>query len=116
MIPCGNRQLAEAHDLLTIVLVESTGRYHVSVWEEKPLPGASPPRGVVRLKSKMAHTTGATSFEEALVHVAKLRERLSIDDQNVWTRPDQVFRVPTPDDLVTVRVLPDWRSDASAAN
>jgi len=76
-------------DVIGIVKDTSTGRFHATYWEEKPLPGGGP-ETVARLKSKMHHTTGAETFDEALAHVREMREKIRIDDARVWTAPEKV--------------------------
>jgi len=63
-----------------------TGRFHVIVFEEKPMPGPVPDTKdtkLVRLRSSMHHTEGAETLEAAQVHMAQIREKLKILDANV---------------------------------
>jgi hypothetical protein len=48
-------------------------RWHPLVFEENPLPGPSP--SVIRHKSKMHHTSGFESREEALKSIPELKEQ-----------------------------------------
>jgi hypothetical protein len=83
----------------------STGRFHATYWEEKPLPGGAP-ETIVRLKSKMHHTTGAETFEGALEHIREMREQIQIQDANVWTTLDKVVeRNFTSESFATVTVV-----------
>lgn len=52
--------------LITITLNRATGRYHPFLWVESPLPSDDhTPSSVVRFKSKMHHTSGFATLEDA---------------------------------------------------
>ncbi len=104
--------IAGPYDAIGIVKNIATGRFHTFVWEEKPLPsnGAS----FVRLKSKMHHTEGAPTFEEAIAHVAELRKKIEISDDNVWILPSEVIEKDfTETGYLDVMFLPDWKKNRS---
>lgn len=64
-------------DVLCILHVEKDGRFYPAFVEERPLPGPVPdPKDMTfaRLKSKMSHTSGFATLEEAKV---SLREDLA---------------------------------------
>ncbi len=72
-------------DIICIFRLPS-GRYHVAILEEHPMPGPVQPiesLDFIRLKSKMHHTTGAETLEGAQAHLAELRKRLRMEDTNV---------------------------------
>lgn len=68
---------------------------------------------VVRLKSKMHHTEGAETLEEAREHLADLASKVELPEGNVWDGEDQVRDVAEagPD----VMVAPNWKKAVSAA-
>lgn len=102
--------VAGTYDALGIVKDISTGRFHAFVWEEKPFPGGQQPDTAIRLKSKMHHTVGADTFEGALGHVADLRKKIEVSDDNVWTKAEQVIeRDFQTDGYADVLVLPNWK-------
>jgi hypothetical protein len=70
------------------------GRYHVAFYEEKPMPGPvqSQPR-ILRLKSKMHHTEGAATFEEALEHLEEMAQKIEMDDSRIWRDRERVIQV-----------------------
>lgn len=74
-------------DVITIWHDMTSGRYHAVLFNESPLPG---PVGeakdtmLIRLKSKMHHTGGAETFEEALDHLEDLAEKIKLPEENVW--------------------------------
>ncbi len=77
-------------DLVCILHDHSTNRYHVAFFEESPLPGPVKPldqMGFLRLKSKMHHTGGAPTLQEAEQHVVELRKTLDILDSSVLLEP-----------------------------
>jgi hypothetical protein len=102
--------IAGLWDLLAIVRDTSTGRFHVYAFYEAPPPGPyNPDLEFVRLKSKMHHTTGATTFEEALGHLAETRKKIQIADDNVWSRIDQVLERDCSESFADVIVVPRWK-------
>lgn len=81
-----------------------TGRYHVVILEEKPIPG--PIRNIrelefIRLKSKGHHTTGARTLEVAQQHMEEMRQKLRLDDANVIS--DMAFEADSPICILPVR-------------
>lgn len=77
---------ADPKDILVILFHPGTKRFHVAFFEWKPLPGEmsrETPLEVVRLRSKMHHTTGAETFEESLRHLAEMREKITLLNENV---------------------------------
>lgn len=96
---------AGPYDLMCIQHDEATGRYHVALYEEKPLPGPVQDRpAVLRLKSKMHHYEGAEDFPGALVHLAELREEIHLKDEQVWEDEDRVVEVASAGpDVMAIR-------------
>lgn len=91
MLDNGDRTItAGPLDVICILQDEDTERYHVAFFEEYMFPGEIAPVEevtCVRLKSKMHHTPGVATIEEAQVELAKLREGITIDDANVSDKP-----------------------------
>lgn len=74
-----------------------TGRHHVAILEENPMPGPMGPideLSIIRLKSKGHHTTGAETLEGAQHHIAEFRQKLIVDDANVVA--DVAFDIDDP--------------------
>ena len=98
----------DAHFILHDV---TTGRYHVAFFEETPFPGAIPnveDTKVVRLKSKMHHTSGAATLEEAKRHLDELVQRIELPEENIFREPlDWDGQIP----IILIR--PNWRARAA---
>jgi len=96
-------------DKLVILRNVQTGRFHVCFFEEAPFPG---PRQevsdaeIVRLKSKMHHTEGGASLEEAHKHFGEMRNKILMDDENYDLDP-----IPWDGQIPIVTVVPNWRRD-----
>lgn len=81
-----------------------TGRYHLAILEEKPMPGPLVPideLDIVRLKSDGHHTIGAETLEGAQKHIAEYRQKLIVDDANVVA--DVAFEIADPVCVLHVR-------------
>ncbi len=80
-------------DVICILHNEKTNRYHAAFFEESPLPGkANIPIDqlpFIRLKSKMHHTEGADTLEEAKKHVEEMRKQIYLVDKNIWLEPQK---------------------------
>jgi len=74
-------------DILCILRDVDTGRYHVCFFEEHPVPYQDLETRCVRLKSKMHHTIGAATFDEAKDHMKEMREKIILCDNNVSIKP-----------------------------
>ena len=97
--------LAGPADIMCILGLPS-GTFHVTFFEEKPMPGPIQPidkLDTIRLKSKMHYTEGAPSLEGAQEHVRELRKKILVKDENVMT--DEAIKVEDP---VSVWMLPNW--------
>jgi len=83
------RLLAGPLDMMCILHNVHNHRYHVAFFEEHPCGSITDVEhtDVVRLRSKMHHTAGADTLEGALVHLAEMRQKITIDDKNVITTP-----------------------------
>lgn len=60
-----------------------TGRFHVTLLEEQPMPGPIQPieeLNFIRLKSKMHHTVGADTLEGAQQQLQELRQKIKVSD------------------------------------
>lgn len=51
--------------VITVERNEYTNRFHPFAWREAPLPSADPDETICRFKSKMHHTAGFETVEEA---------------------------------------------------
>lgn len=74
-------------DIICILNDVNTGKYHAAFFEESPLPGGNEEVGFLRLKSKMHHTQGAETIEDAFKHVDDMRQKVHVSDDNVWREP-----------------------------
>jgi len=94
-------------DVLCVLHDTANGTFHAAFFEEKPLPG--PVKSVeetdaVRLKSKMHHTDGNPTKEEALGVLADLSTKIKIPPENIWTDP-----IPWDGTVGIVWLIPNWR-------
>lgn len=92
-------------DVLCILKLSSE-TFHVAFFEEHPMLGPIKPikdSEFIRLKSKMHHTSGASTIAEAQEHLKKLREKIEISDNNVVS--DEAIAVKDP---VCVWVVGNW--------
>jgi hypothetical protein len=79
-----------SYDVICILHDIDNKRYHAAAFEDKPFAGSfdeNEDRSFVRLKSKMHHTSGAETLEEALKHLEDLKAKVSVPEKNVWTDP-----------------------------
>lgn len=86
----GNKMIAGPLDIICILYNVATKRYHVAFLEEKPLPGkvlSVDETPLVRLKSRMHHTEGTETLEEALEEINGLTDKIKINTQNIWNKP-----------------------------
>ena len=71
-------------DVVLIYCHVDKGTFHPAFYEEDPMPGPSNPQAGIRLKSKMHHTTGFSTLEEAQENIrAELQPKLRMADSNV---------------------------------
>jgi hypothetical protein len=110
---------ADPYDLLGIVRNTSTGRFHVTIWLESPLPSqglaSEDSDGLIRLKSMCHHTKGAATFEEALEHLKEMRKRFLFEDVCVWNTRERLVTKdfgPNGSDFASVLMLSNWRKGA----
>lgn len=96
-------------DFVCILHGNQQGRYHPCFVEERPMPGpvkSVDETGGVRVKSKMHHTTGFASFEEAVQYArTDLLEKIELFESNV------ALDRPVPWDekqMAFVMLLPNW--------
>jgi len=83
------------------------GTYHAAFFEEKPMPGPVPDWQdvkVVRLKSKMHHTEGVPTLEEALAQLDEVVPKVEVHPENVWRDPK-----PWDGEIGIVWAVPNWR-------
>lgn len=93
-------------DVVCILHDVKSGRYHAAFFEEKPLPGpveAVEETEVVRLKSKMHHTTGTAELASARVHLRDLVTKLNVPQKNIWEDP-----IDWDGELGLVWVVQNW--------
>lgn len=91
------------------MIVQIGERFHVCFLEEYPLPGQSQPveeLAVIKLKSKMHHTVGAATLEEAQAQLDDLRTKIELPDANIIR--DRAIAMNDP---VSVMFLPNWLAD-----
>lgn len=77
-------------DVLCILHDVNTNRYHAAFFEEKPLPGkikSIEETDIVRLQSKMHHTSGSATLDGALEHLKELSERIIVPEENIKKEP-----------------------------
>lgn len=105
--------LAGPYDVISMVKDTSTGRYHLYMLYESRMPGledTDPDQlRVIRLKSKMHHTEGAATYEDALEQLAEMRTLIQIADENVWVKPEQVFATDCSQGFAGVFFSRPWR-------
>lgn len=96
-------------DFICILCDIRTGRFHPCFVEEKPLPG--PVKSVedtpfVRAKSKMHHTTGFDTFEEAETNVRDdFSKKIIVPEENIAL--NQAINWDSQNPAFTL-VLPNW--------
>lgn len=113
MIQDGDKVIVGPLDIVCVLHDVKTGRFHAAFFEEAPMPG---PVGdiadltVVRLKSKIHHTEGAPTLEEALTQMDEtLLAKMTIADENVVRKA-----INWDGDLGVVLIVPNWRRPGSA--
>lgn len=78
-------------DVLCILHYVEAGTYHAAFFEERPPPGPPEPDfrklKIVRLRSKMHHTTGAPDLDGANTHLDELATKIKVPDENLWRDP-----------------------------
>ncbi len=95
-------------DAMCILQNMVTKRYHVTFFDEVPLPGPildvieTP---LVRLKSNMHHTEGADTIEGAKLQLAELRQQITMTDDNVTDEP-----IPWNGELGIVWLVLNWKA------
>lgn len=82
---------AGALDVLMILHNVEAGTFHAAFFEEAPPPG--PVKDVmdvdiVRLRSKMHHTTGSPTLDGAKEHLKELAQKIHLPNDNVWMDKD----------------------------
>jgi hypothetical protein len=95
-----------ALDVVCILHDETTDRYHAAFFEEKPFPGpveSVDQTNVVRLKSKMHHTSGAKEVNEAIEHLEELIAKVGCPEENVWRDP-----VDWDGEIGLTLMVPNW--------
>lgn len=107
MLPNGVR-IAGLLDVLFIYHRADTDTYHPVIYTENPPPGPVLPYDEVSfvwLKSADYHKDGFSTLQEAVDHVKRLREKLQIDDANVYT----VQAIPWDLHKGEPFLIPSWR-------
>lgn len=109
LMPDGDKFIGGPLDVLCILQHE--GRFHPAFFEEAPFPGpvqevAATP--VVRLKSKMHHTSGFGTLAEAVQEIeAGSLSKITLPPENIVREP-----VQWDGSLGLVRVVRNWRNGA----
>lgn len=96
-----------ALDAIIVLHNAITDTYHAAYFTEAPMPGPLVPiekLDTVRLKSRMHHTAGAPTIDEARVHATALQVETELADANVL--PDLV---EWDGELGVVLLVPNWR-------
>lgn len=94
-------------DVLVVLHDVGADTYHAAFYEERPMPGpigSVDQEPYVRLRSKMHHTQGSTTFEGALVHLDEVARRIVLDDANVY----RAAAVPW-DGEPNMMIVENWR-------
>jgi len=94
-------------DIVCILHNTRTGIFHPAFFEESPLPGpmlSVEETEIVRLKSKMHHTGGYPTIEEAVKGLEELRSTIKVDDRNSCKEP-----IPWDGEVGIVWVFPNWK-------
>ena len=98
-------------DMIVILFLGETKRFHPALITYRPLPGQhSTPLAdltMVRYKSKSHHATGAATIEEARKLVVAMRKSVTLDDRQVFS--DQALCVADP---VITTVTSTWLQEA----
>lgn len=91
MIDNGNGTFtAGGLDVLCILHDVNTDKYHAAFFEEKPFPGKAKSieeTDIVRLQSKMHHTSGSDTLNGALEHLKELSEKIIVLKENIKKDP-----------------------------
>lgn len=106
LIDNGNKTFTGGEADIICILKLPTHTFHAAFFEEHPLPGEPKPikkEPLLRLKSKMHHTTGSETLEGAQTQLDDLRSRIILPDTNIIR--DRAIKV---DDAVNTLVLPNW--------
>jgi len=96
-------------DVLLILHHVEAGTYHAAFFEEAPPPGPVQDVGdvaIVRLRSKLHHTTGASTLEGAKAHLDEVAVKICVPPENLWRE-----KPPYPwDGQLGITVIVDnWR-------
>ena len=98
-------------DFICILRSIQTGRFHPCFVEERPMPGPVPDMQdtkFIRAKSKMHHTGGFDTFEEAVAYTRKnMCAKLSLPEDNIAL--DHAINWDS-DNVAFVVLLPNWRT------
>jgi hypothetical protein len=95
-------------DVMFIYHHVGAGTYHPAFYEERPMPGPVAPHDeleFVRLFSKMHHTQGAPTLEEAQQLLVEMRGKIKVDDLNVESETP----IPWSGELGDVMLVLNWR-------
>ena len=80
-----------------IAYLVTTNRYHVVMFQEKPMPGPyNPDQTFIRFKSRGHHTIGAETFEEAQVHLQEMMDNPDFNGGEDWVIRDKVLPITDP--------------------
>ena len=101
-------------DVLCILHDVVRGTYHPAFFEEAPFPGPHQDvqnMKIVRLKSRMHHTTGSSDLPGALVQLDEMITKIEVPSENIWREPR-----PWDGSQGIVWVEPNWRLSTDAGS
>jgi hypothetical protein len=86
---------------------KTKGTFHAAFFEEEPMPGpvtSVKDTRIVRLKSKMHHTTGSHALDGAREHLSELAKKILIPENNVISEK----AIPWDGELGIVLFASNW--------
>lgn len=95
-------------DVICILHNIESSTYHAAFFQEQSLTGpikSVRETDVVRLRSKMHHTKGSTTLEEAIAEVDNLSVRIKLPEDNIWKNP-----IEWNGKIPITMVVPNWRN------
>ena len=94
-------------DVIVIYQHHTDGTFHPAFYQESPMPGAGGDgvENLIRLKSKMHHTDGFATLEEAQASARDLQAKLGLSDDNVVLD----LLVPWDGEIGDVMIVQNWR-------
>lgn len=113
LLKSGTGWLAGPFDVVSIIKNVRTGKFHVYFVCERSIPGqgGKNPSDMpgFALRSQLVDEQGTDTYEAAVEELTKLREKLSISDENVWSKPEQVLERDCSEGFVTTLFALPWK-------